>query len=449
MDKKLEKMFAAYHYAGGYELFFKTGAFTEQLFDMFDGKIPESYTKADQVLKLIRRSTQAESDEYGAIVEELIKIRKEIEEEMRSVVELRDNLVVCDYVMKRLAEPEPTSSMDNDKEASAVLNLIFRNKDNAAVRDAVRTAVAVLPLRLAKTKFFDLVESALETQLGRNEKDIDDMVSNLEGYAGLKSSGNNAYDDKEASEVIDIIFSGDPGNNPKADIDELYRRTHEAAKRIGNRLDVLADIGLMINSLLLELTAAVHAGKEAGEVFANRDVTDYVVRLLDLFCAGDKKAFEEGLIYEGIDEEELVKLDELRGVLPGYEDRFISMAENESDEIYRDAKRCVTLISDSIFGSLEVNEDAGRTVDREMIMNRAKELKEKLVDAFGSGSKLLQRARMSGVLLRLPLFLNNSDEVREYVKNSLTSCRDEKEKAVAVREIKEYFAGTYEFRNEP
>jgi len=75
-----------------------------------------------------------------------------------------------------------------------------------------------------------------------------------------------------------------------------------------------------------------------------------------------------------------------------------------------------------------------------MIMIKAKELKSKLADAFAAGSRLLQRARMAGVLSKLPLFLNNSDEVKEYVKSSLESCRDEKEKAVAVRELREYFS---------
>jgi len=440
MEKKLEKMFSAYHYAGGYELFFKTGAFTEQIFEKYDGKIPELFTHAPELLKTIRKVIDAQPGEYHGISITLESMRNDIEAEMRNVVELRDNLRVSLYVLKRLAEPEPEKPMDVNKESSAIINLMFRNTEQTAVREAVRNTVASLPLRIARSKFFDIVESALETQLSRSEKEIDELISNIEGYAGLKVSGNGAMIDKDASEAVDIVFSKDFDAASREEIEELYKRTLAAAERTDIKIDALSDIGLMINSLLLELSAAGHIGKSAGEIYANADVTGFVKKLIDAFESGDRKAFEEGLVYEGIDESELEKLEELRLKIPGYEDGFIAMAGEESEEIFRDAKRCVTLISDSVFGSLDTEEAVGKIVDRDMIMLKAKELKQKLTDAFAVGSKLLQRARMSGVLSRLPLFLNNSNEVKDYVMNSLSSCRDEKEKAVAIREIKEYFS---------
>ncbi|MCR5520923.1 MAG: hypothetical protein K6F44_03300 [Lachnospiraceae bacterium] len=440
MNRKLEKIFSAYHYAGGYELFFKTGAFAEHISDEYDGRIPELYPNAAEVLKLIREAADADLSGYERIAGSLEDIRKEVEAQMRGVVELRDNLAVCEYVLKRVCEPEPEKSMDVDREASAIISLIFRTKDSVAIRESVKAAVASLPLRIAKSRFFDIVENALETQLGRTEQDIDDIVSNIEGFAGLKVSGGDASVDRDASEVVDILFGTDLETIPAAELETIRKRAEDAAERIRLRIDALSDIGLMINSALLELTAAKHIGKGAGDVFTDKNVTMFIKKLLDAFEKGDKEAFDEGLVYEGIDESELEKLEELRLKIPGYEDGFIAMAGDEGDDISRDAKRCVTLISDSIFGSLGGSLAQGKTVDKEMIILKAKELKDRLTQSFASGSKLLQRARMSGVLSKLPLFLNDSDEVKDYVKSSLSSCRDEKEKAVAVRELKEFFA---------
>jgi len=442
MDKKLEKMFSVYHHVGGYELLFKTDTFVEQMIEKFDGKIPECYSDAETVLKLIGEAADAETKEYPGIEEKLEKLRGKLESEMRETVEIRDNLAVCGYVLRRMVEPEPIIPMDNEKEAAAITGLIFRNKDNAVVREAVRATVAVLPLRIAKSKFFDIIESVLETKLGETEKDIDDIVSNIEGFAGLKVLGRKYTDDKDACEVVDIVFSKDLCKTESEEINTLYGRYIKASERIAEKLDVLSDIGLMINSLLLELAAAVHIGKGSGEVYTDRTVTSYVKRLLGCFFEGDSRSFEDGLIFEGLDESELEKLEELRIKIPSYEDAFTELAGKESDEVYIGAKRCVTLISDSIFGSLSPEEEAGRSVDRDMISSKAKELRDNFMNAFSSGSKLLQRARMSGVLSKLPLFLSNSDEVKEYVSSSLTLCRDEKEKAVAVREAKAYFKDT-------
>ena len=439
MEKKLERIFQAYHYVGGYELFFKTGAFTEYLFDKYEAEKPEWYGQALEVLKLIREAGSAEPEEYGRIAGELEKIRDEVEGQMRGVVELRDNLSVCEYVLRRLCEPEPAAPADDAKEASSIISLIFRSNDSVAVREGVKAAIASLPLRIAKSRFFDIVEGALESQLGRKEKDIDDIVSNIEGFGGLKVSEGVAGGDADASEIVDTVFGSDFADTSAEELTKLYDRCGEATLRTAVRIDAFSDIGLMINAALLELAASVHIGKGRGEVFTNTSVTTFINNLLDTFESGDRKTFEDGMLYEGIDESELEKLEEVRLKIPGYEDAFLQMAEADSAEVYRDAQKCVALISDSIFAALSES-DPGKNVDRDMIMQKAKELKDKLTQSFASGSKLLQRARMAGILSKLPLFLSNSDEVKDYIRNSLESCRDEREKAAAIREFKAFFS---------
>ena len=439
MNKKLEKIFSAYHYVGGYELFFKAGAFTEYLFEKYENEKPEWYDEALEVLKLIREAGSAPGEDYPGIIKELERIRSEVEKKMCAVVELRDNLSVCGYVLRRLSEPEPVTPVDDNKEASSIISLIFRSGDSVTIREGVKAAIASLPLRIAKSRFFDIVEGALESQLGRTEKDIDDIVSNIEGYGGLKLAKGDTAGDRSAAETVDNVFGRDFSDASPEEIKKLYDSCNEAILRTSIRIDAFSDMGLMINAALLELTASAYIGKEKGEVFANSSVTAFINNLLNAFASGDRKAFEDGLLYEGIDESELEKLEEIRLKIPGYEDIFLQTAKSESDDIYKDAKRCVALISDSIFAALTEN-DPGKTVDRDMIMQKAKELKDKLTESFASGSKLLQRARMAGILSKLPLFLNNSDEVKDYIRNSLESCRDNREKAAAIREFKAFFS---------
>lgn len=438
MEKKLERIFSAYHYVGGYELFFKTGAFTEYLFERYESGKPDWYGEAFEILKLLKEAGTCDPEKYTRIAADLEKIRTDIETQMREAVELRDSLSVCGYVLCRLCEPEPVVCADNDKEAFSIISLIFRSTDSVTVREGVKAAVASLPLRIAKSKFFDIVEGALESQLGRTEKEIDDIVSNIEGFGGLKISEGDVWD-ADGADVVETVFGSDLSDASAEELQSLYDRCDEASMRNGLRIDALSDMGLMINAALLELAASKHIGKGQGEVFANAAVTSFINKMIDAFESGDSKTFENGLLYEGIDESELEKLEDIRIKIPGYEDTFLQMAKSESEDVYEDARRCVALISDSIFGDLSESEP-GKTVDRDMIMQKAKELNEKLMQAFASGSKLLQRARMAGILSKLPLFLNNSDEVKDYIRNSLESCRDEREKAAAIREFKNFFA---------
>ena len=440
MEKKLEKIFATYHYVGSYELFFKTGAFVEGLMERYDTEKPCWFESAGELLGLIRKAALSRPQDLDDTVKELEGLRSGTESEMKKLVELRDNLSVCGYVLKRLSEPEPKKAMDDEKEASALISLIFRTSDSAAVREGVSAAVASLPLRIAKQRFFDIIENALETQLGRTEKDIDDTVSNIEGYGGLKVIGVDGEADNEAAEVVGRVFGSDLTGLPADELLSLKGKCDEAVLRTSLMIDALSDMGLMINAALLELASFKYLEQDGMTVYGNERITSRIVRIVDAFEAGDRTAFDEGALYEGIDEGELERLEDLRLKIPGMEDGFLAMSENVSPDVFRDAKRCVTLISDSIFGSLSENEEESPTVDTEMITRKAGELRERLLSSFGQGSKLLQRARMAGILSRLPLFLKTSEEVRDYVRSSLSSCRDEKEKAVAVRELKEFFS---------
>ena len=48
------------------------------------------------------------------------------------------------------------------------------------------------------------------------------------------------------------------------------------------------------------------------------------------------------------------------------------------------------------------------------------------------GSRLRNRAVMAAVLRELPVYFNNHTEVMNYVRNSLASCRDEREKKISI-----------------
>ena len=63
------------------------------------------------------------------------------------------------------------------------------------------------------------------------------------------------------------------------------------------------------------------------------------------------------------------------------------------------------------------------------------ELCEKLKESFDNGDRSRNRAVMAAVLKELPVFFNSRTEVMNYVRESLSGCRDIYEKSIAVSRL--------------
>ena len=62
-----------------------------------------------------------------------------------------------------------------------------------------------------------------------------------------------------------------------------------------------------------------------------------------------------------------------------------------------------------------------------------------IAECLKTGSRVRNRAVMAEVLKELPVYFHNHTEVMNYVRNSLDSCRDEREKLICVELLRSYY----------
>ena len=96
------------------------------------------------------------------------------------------------------------------------------------------------------------------------------------------------------------------------------------------------------------------------------------------------------------------------------------------------------LLSNSLFVELDTKENVQpKKADREYLEQRIKEISEEFAEKLKEQPQILNRAMMARVLKEMPVFFQDQKEVLDYIKTSLSSCRDREEKIASIRLMKE------------
>jgi hypothetical protein len=96
-------------------------------------------------------------------------------------------------------------------------------------------------------------------------------------------------------------------------------------------------------------------------------------------------------------------------------------------QAFGELAKLTSLSSGSAFVDLE-ERDKEEKVTAEQAEQAAEQLVEELKEAFGGQSRMIRRAVMANTLEKMPVFFKTSQEVADYVSQSLRLCEDEAEK---------------------
>ena len=115
-----------------------------------------------------------------------------------------------------------------------------------------------------------------------------------------------------------------------------------------------------------------------------------------------------------------------------------------SDKIYLSLFVAEQLLNDSLFINLDkqyqvfesqAEEETAEINVSDYLDKQYEKLEEELRVFFVEHNKQMNKAIMSLVLSKLPVFFNNVSEVQEYVYNALVNCTNKAEKAAAIEII--------------
>lgn len=425
--------------------------FVMQYYDFYEGLVDKYITLDENACRLLNGINEVVRDsllkEFDGQVREtsilkLDAIRQEIICYMKVLTAYTDIFTLYEYTMNRmeLRYQDNLDDIDNDVVANEILNFIFSERENVTINERIKLMLSQMPVRMTKTKFFDLLNNALSIYEGGDKSSLDNFVYMIRSAAGVDSpEGMDCYFGI-LKECKDAFHSADFNGMEE----ELYQQLDKKLKTAITTLLTTTESYYAMQQVLNYLYTIV-----LNQPYALTDASASLTQLIRIveavnegFLMEQKESIGEELISlfsytEGKLERDMMDVQMLEGTLDMITNQHTSvlsafMLEQRYECLIYSSK----LISSSLFVELNTINDIKNTnqnVSKEDIKCAFETLYKELGEALQNQPKLINRAMIASVLKELPVFFADKKEIADYIKNSLASCRDVSEKQASVR----------------
>ena len=431
--------------------------------------VGENEIKDEKLLKLTGRMNKAIKNIVLKVPQNILEesiaeaeaVRNEVIHIMTGLTACVDIFNIFEYCLNRVEYRYKDSSellQCSDEELTKnVLQYILKDKDNVVINSKICETVRQLPIRMTKSHFFELLKESLKVYKDSETGSVDDFLYMLrtvsmldipeDAFVFTDDSLNEIY-----KEFIDIDFSK---LDEKA-YNDLSGKLRYAVDYIQKEVDYYMLLAENINDLfVILLSSKEYYGSKMPKLLLgfenNQD------KLLQ-----DKKeeenckiliAKENQLFYDVSYEDVCEEIEDGFLFLEGKQEKYAESFQKseylldtitkdysevlkklDAEQISEYFDRISKLVSGSIFVEFQDNPKRHEIAGIEYVNQKGEELEKELTDFFGKNKKNVNRAVMAHILSELPVFFNNVEEIKDYIYNSLTGCRDMAEKA-AVAEI--------------
>lgn len=407
------------------------------LYEIVSEKENKSLNEISEVAVVLQNAVEAlfaDGSNQTGILEKLEKSRDEVIKKMDVLTAYVDIIQIYEYVLNRLEYRYKEYTMPNEEMfVNKVIQYIFQVKDNQVINENIKEIVGQLPVRMVKSKFFELLKKSVLLYSGSDKASVETYLYMLRTSSMLyKPEGLEQYF-PEFAKLIEELKEADYKELSKEQFDELYNKIEKASEQLFELTDLFVMVQSILNSFcVLSLCEGEHKKEESVAVNLllqiNKGMKDDTVVLSEL---------EQDLVsLEGMQEElsqEILTLESILFDVCHYREQEVRLCglEKKANAVWRMEK----LLSSSLFIDLEGQED-NQPLESKYLEEVAEEFIEDLVLLFKHNSMEVNRAVMASVLNKMPVFFESSEEVMEYVKNAFEACRDREEK-MAVIEILE------------
>ena len=388
-------------------------------------ELEENITKIVQETLLVPFSPEA----YEDSIKELIEIREKVIYRMDILTAYTDLFVLYEYIMNRLEaqfeQKEISGTIDDDEVAREILKWIFAEEEPALVNEHIKEMLSCLPIRMTKSKFLELVENAFSIYEQSDNQGVEMFDYMLRSAAGIYTPKGMAKSYPKLDKVKKLFESKDFSELTKEEYEERKTALETGTLYIRNATECLGAIQTISNALLTILFTKQYFSLEAEKA------SERPSQILEKLLSGeniDTEALFEGIetemetISEEVNSLEALLLFVKEGMEQKVEELMLSVVFKRLLVVQR-------LNSGSAYATLleekkEEQEGYLKQVKETFLLDLKQILEE--------GSRLRNRAVMAAVLKELPVYFNNHTEVMNYVRNSLSSCRDEREKKISI-----------------
>ncbi|MBR6222114.1 MAG: hypothetical protein IKQ71_01615 [Lachnospiraceae bacterium] len=387
----------------------------------------ESFKEEVRTLKDIIAEGVLKKNTDRVLIEKLDALRDRITKKMNVLTALTDSLQLSEYCLSRV-EPMMTDSIEEVDKAGLCDTLnafILQEKDTVTMNTKLQMVTAELPMRLTKSKFFDVLSGALKIYSGTEKAHFDEFVERirqtvlLDKPEGYETEFPEILKDSEELSAIDYKTLTKETYFEKAKI--LQSLTDRITKLCSDYLSMADTINRMY-SILLSLP---HANVVSDDIENGLTIIDASVKAIE------NETFSEETM------EKLVSLEgsneRIIGELYDYESAFYDVkalsdkADSKDMEKLEALDVILKLNSNSSFADIKAKDEDMSEVSLEYIASVSERLKDELSKLFSECSKPMRRAVMAHIIEQLPVIFNTGKEVEDYIRSTIEGCTNDSE----------------------
>lgn len=401
----------------------------------------------EDINQIIKKSVLSDFD--GEVSEKSVKqldaIRKEVIKKMKVLTAYTDILQVYEHVLNRLEYKyeEGLQPIDDVSFTSEVLQYIFDTKDNVIINDKIKEVIGQLPVRMTKSKYYELVCDSLSVYKGAEKASVDSYIYMMKTSAMLYEPEEMNEYFKELGEFVKELESVSYKDLEKQEYEKLSHNLKEKAEFIGNIVDAYVLVQEVINDLytvLLSTPYVMDDGEDDSII-----CKEILKEVNDQFLSGKKESIKEEVaekltLTEGRQEQIFFEYSSMESSLYDIKEKYQSIIDGLMlGKIFECLDTVQKLLSSSIFIELDevqINEIADEVYIEEVTKNLIHEISA----LFEKSSQPVIRAVIANTINKMPVFFSSTDEVTNYIQNSLVSCRDLAEKTACVQIISDLMA---------
>ena len=388
-----------------------------------NGYLKETLEVVHNVVKEVFVGEFPDADKKQELIRQILSARDDVIRKMKILTMYTDQLQIYEHVVNRLElkYAEQIELADVDTFVQKVHQYIFSGKDNVVINESIKEILAELPVRMARSKYFQLIENSMSVYKDSDKSAVDRYVYMLETSAMLyEPDGIGEYflEVKEFAEQLgEVKFS----ELTEEEFWNIYHKLEEKAEFIAQVADLYVGLQGLLNNLYCYVTsleqreitdetdqACIEILQHLQSLFENGnwdDISDTVSQKLVLTEGKQEKIVEDMMQLETV----------LMELQIGHNDKIEELGLGEAfDQL--DAMQQLLSASGTF---VEFDEETKEEIaDEGYIIQRTQELLEKLKVQFSENEMCVNRAVIAATISKFPVFFTSSKEVEEYIRHS-------------------------------
>lgn len=360
--------------------------------------------------------------EYPRVLENIDDFRREIRQEMETVVAYSDAVQIYEYALNRIERRFVNGSSEPEIEIETlvgnVMHYLASTEDTTVQNQRIHELLRQLPIRFTRQKYFSMVHDALTSYIGSDYAGLEEVMYLLRCGSLIELSQRCGSGYGRLEEILACLKKLSFRDLTKEDYEKTNDQVKEAGELLLNLTEYCNNLEEMVNDLYLLCLTGPEAMRDAA-----KEASAFAI------LKGLWRQYENGS--REISQQLFAHLPELEGVQEEYFEKYQQLSFRQEEEMDPLAFRVDMLMSTSTFADLEENKRQGH-VTREDLEEVTATFFAELETVFSSSQKPVIRAIMATTLSYLPVRFQSPDELQNYIRNSLDCCTDLAERAVCM-----------------